>query len=244
MGNSSGSGAPNLPTPGGILPTSRCPRGSEVALARSRGAGGRGGGLMVAAELEVDASRVPGERSPGRGGDSPTGCGPRVPVPGLPAAAPPPPPGPPPPPPQSSFTTQDSCTLGQTRTQCDPEKKAVAQVLENCSIFNWMGHGGGGGGTNRTVPFPPLGAGCSSSEHPNRSIPSAALWFNHCAQSLNLHIRKFVLRAPGKELLSLGKKCSPFAEHGDTPALGSWEEAQTLRSLDTPTGALGQSIAP
>ncbi|XP_027369464.1 spidroin-2-like [Bos indicus x Bos taurus] len=34
MGNSSGTEAPNLPTtPGGLLPTSRCPRGSKVALA-------------------------------------------------------------------------------------------------------------------------------------------------------------------------------------------------------------------
>lgn len=49
MGNSSGTRAPNLSTPGGILPTSRRPRDSEVALARCRGAASWGGGLMVAA---------------------------------------------------------------------------------------------------------------------------------------------------------------------------------------------------
>lgn len=48
-GDSSGSGAPNLSTPGGILPTSRCPPGSAVAQARSEGPGGRGGARMVAA---------------------------------------------------------------------------------------------------------------------------------------------------------------------------------------------------
>lgn len=49
MGNSSGTRAPNLSTPGGILPTSRRPWDSEVALARCRRAAGRGGGLMVVA---------------------------------------------------------------------------------------------------------------------------------------------------------------------------------------------------
>ena len=65
MGNSSGTEAPNLPTtPGGLLPTSRCPRGSKVALARCGEAWGRGGGLMVAAGAGGRSS--PGGRVPGR----------------------------------------------------------------------------------------------------------------------------------------------------------------------------------
>lgn len=89
MGNSSGTGAPNLPTPGGILPTSRRPRDSEVALSRCRGAAGRAGGRMVAAGAGGRPS--PGGRVPrARGGDSPTGRGARVRVPGLPAAGSPP----------------------------------------------------------------------------------------------------------------------------------------------------------
>lgn len=65
-GNSSGTGAPSLPTaPGGLLPTSRCPRGSKLALAGCGGAWGWGGGLMVAAgagDRSSPGGRVPGAR--------------------------------------------------------------------------------------------------------------------------------------------------------------------------------------
>lgn len=64
VGNSCGIQAPNLPTPGGILPTSRCPRGSEVALPRCKGAAIRGGGLMVVAGAGSRPS--PGGRVPRR----------------------------------------------------------------------------------------------------------------------------------------------------------------------------------
>lgn len=89
-GDSSGSGAPNLPTPGGILPTSRCPPGSAVAQARSEGPGGRGGARMVAARAG-DLRAAPGGRSPRRGGDSPTGRGAASRSPSRPARLSPPP---------------------------------------------------------------------------------------------------------------------------------------------------------
>lgn len=88
-GNSSGTRAPNLPTPGGILPTSRCPRGSEVALPRCRGAAGRGGGLMVAAGAGGRPS--PGGRIPGRSaGIHPRGARLASPSPACPPPARPP----------------------------------------------------------------------------------------------------------------------------------------------------------
>lgn len=86
-GDSSGSGAPNLPTPGGILPTSRCPPGSAVAQARSEGPGGRGGARMVAARGWRSAG-CPGEGGPpGAAGIHPRGAALRPgPRPGLPAS--------------------------------------------------------------------------------------------------------------------------------------------------------------
>lgn len=93
VGNSCGIRAPNLPTPGGILPTSRCPRGSEVALPRCKGAAIRGGGLMVVAGAGSRPS--PGGRVPRRS----TGIHPRgeALAPLSPACPPParPPSGPP-----------------------------------------------------------------------------------------------------------------------------------------------------
>lgn len=89
MGNSSGTRAPNLPTPGGILPTSRCPRGSEVALAGCGGARGRGGRLMVAAGAGGRPS--PGGRVPGRAaGLHPRGAALASPSPACPLPARPP----------------------------------------------------------------------------------------------------------------------------------------------------------
>lgn len=90
MGNSSGTEAPNLPTTlGGLLPTSRCPRGSKVALARCGGAWGRGGGLMVAAGAGGRSS--PGGRVPGRAaGIHPRGAALASPSPACPLPARPP----------------------------------------------------------------------------------------------------------------------------------------------------------
>ncbi|XP_070307986.1 spidroin-2-like [Odocoileus virginianus] len=90
MGNSCGTGAPNLPTtPGGLLPTSRCPRGSKVALARCGGGWGWGGGLMVAAGAGDRSS--PGGRVPGRAaGIHPRGAALASPSPACPLPARPP----------------------------------------------------------------------------------------------------------------------------------------------------------
>lgn len=93
MGNSSGTRAPNLPTPGGLFPTSRCPRGSEVALAGCGGTRGRGAGLMVAARAGSRPS--PGGRVPGRAAEiHPRGAAlasrsPACPLPARPPARPP-----------------------------------------------------------------------------------------------------------------------------------------------------------
>lgn len=83
-GNSSGTRAPNLPTPGGILPPSRRPRGSEVALARRRGAAHRGRGLMVVAG--AGGSPSPGGTVPGARRGFTHGARRSRPRPGLPAA--------------------------------------------------------------------------------------------------------------------------------------------------------------
>lgn len=92
MGNSSGTRAPNLPTPGGLFPTSRCPRGSEVALAGCGGARGMGAGLMVAARAGSRPS--PRGRVPGRAAEiHPRGAAlasrsPACPLPARPPARP------------------------------------------------------------------------------------------------------------------------------------------------------------